>query len=73
LNQKFQFLSERLNQTPYLCGEQFTLADGYLFVILSWFPALKVKWANWPVLSKYFSTLKERPAIQKALVEEGLT
>ncbi len=73
LNQKLQYLSERLEQTPHLCGEQFSLADAYLFVILSWFPAFKVKWADWPVLSKYFSQLKERSAIQKALAEEGLS
>src|SRR5260363_354409 len=38
-----------------------------------WFPALKEKWTDWPVLSKYFSALKARPAIQKALAEEGLS
>src|SRR5260363_119221 len=73
LHQKLRYLSERLDKTPYLCGEQFMLADGYLFVILSWFPALKEKWTDWPVLSRYFNPLKERPAIQKALAEEGLS
>ncbi len=73
LNQKLRYLSQHLGQTTYLCGDQFTLADGYLFVILFWFPAFQAKWADWPVLSKYFNQLKERPAIQKALAEEGLT
>src|SRR5260364_266715 len=73
MHQKLRYLSERLDKTPYLCGEQFMLADGYQFVILSWFPALKEKWTDWPVLSRYFNPLKERPAIQKALAEEGLS
>ncbi|CCD30168.1 Glutathione S-transferase [Candidatus Glomeribacter gigasporarum BEG34] len=73
LNQKLRYLSQHLGQMAYLCGDPFTLADAYLFVILSWFPALKEKWTDWPVLSKYFSALKARPAIQKALAEEGLS
>ncbi|MFY0570052.1 hypothetical protein ACN28E_40360 [Archangium lansingense] len=44
--------------------------QGYLFTVLHWSVATPVDLTKWPALSAYFSRLRERPAIAKALGEE---
>ena len=56
----------------FLTGDQFTLPDGYLFVVLTWLPHTQLDIAQWPNLQRYFATLKQRKAIQQALQEEGI-
>lgn len=56
-----------------MLGDQFTLADAYLFVILSWLPHFKIALDEWPQLSRYFTMLKQRASIQKSLHEEGMS
>jgi glutathione S-transferase len=36
LEKRFAFLDDRLRGQPFLMGETFTVADGYLFTILKW-------------------------------------
>lgn len=57
---------------PYLMGDTFTVADGYLFNVLSWLPHIGMDLAKWPQLKAYFDRVAARPAVQKAMVEEGL-
>jgi glutathione S-transferase len=71
LKSKLDFVEQRLQQNTYLMGEQFTIADSYLFVILFWLPKLKFELAQWPNLQRYFAQLKTRKAVQQALQEEG--
>lgn len=56
----------------YLMGNDFTLPDAYLYVILNWMIYFKFDLAEWPNVQKYFIRLKARPSIQKSLQEEGL-
>lgn len=59
------------HQQPYLMGEEFTVADSYLFVILSWLPHFEIQLSEWKHLSRYVVELRKRPAIQQSLKEEG--
>src|SRR5215510_5537798 len=36
LRKRYALLEQRLAKQPYLLGEQFTVADAYLFVVTSW-------------------------------------
>lgn len=56
---------------PYLLGNQFTLADCYLFVPLTWLKNDGVDIAACPRLARYFATLSARPSIGAAR-SEGL-
>ncbi len=56
----------------YLMGNDFTLPDGYLYVILRWMLFFKFNLADWPHMQKYFNELKQRPSILKSIQEEGL-
>lgn len=72
LKNKLNIVNQHLNKNKYLMGEQFTLPDGYVFVVLSWLPHFKFNLAEWPNLSRYFSEVKNRKSVQQALKEEGI-
>lgn len=57
---------------PYLLGERFTVADAYLFVVLSWSAPLKIDLSAWPKVQAFRARAAARPAVQAALRAEGL-
>ncbi|HWT96546.1 MAG TPA: glutathione transferase GstA [Terriglobales bacterium] len=72
LKPKFDYLSAQLKDRPFLMGEAFTVADGYLFTILSWTSHVGVDLSKWPVLTDYVARIGARPAVQATLKAEGL-
>ncbi len=56
---------------PYLLGSRFTVADAYLFVVLTW--ARKVGVTIPSALTAYFERLRVRDSVRQALAEEGLS
>jgi glutathione S-transferase len=71
LAKRFGFLEARLGDREFIVGEDITIADCYLFVMLMW---AKEK-AGLPMpqhLGAYYERLKQRPSIARALREEGL-
>ena len=53
-------------------GEQFTIADAYLFTVLNWAGFAKFSLDDWPVLQAYQARVAAIPAVQEALRAEGL-
>lgn len=72
LETQFKYLDEALKQDKYLQGDHFTVADAYLFTILRWGFAMKFDMSKYKHLIAYFDRIAKRPAVQAALVEEGL-
>ncbi len=72
LNKKLDWLSNFIAANTYLLGNSFTVADAYLFTILSWSARLGMDLGKWPVLSAYQSRVAQRPKVQEALKAEGL-
>ena len=72
LKPKFDYLSAQLKDRPFLMGDVFTVADGYLFTILSWTSHVGVDLSKWPVLTDYVARIGARPAVQATLKAEGL-
>lgn len=70
LKNKLNFIEKNLQKNTFLFGEQFTLPDAYLFVILSWLPHFKIALNEWPHLARYYANLEQRTAIQQSLQEE---
>ena len=54
-------------------GDKYSVADAYLFVVLSWAGFVKLDLSPWPALGSYLQRIAGRPAVQKALKTEGLT
>jgi len=69
---KFEYLAQALAGRDYLMGDQFTVADGYLYNILRWARLNKIDLARWPALAAFMQRVEARPAVQAALKAEGL-
>ncbi|WP_323846170.1 glutathione transferase GstA [Microbulbifer magnicolonia] len=68
---KFDFIESKLDR-DYLMGDDFTVADAYLFTIAGWLDKQNIDTSAWPRLQAFQKRMAERPAVQKALREEGL-
>ncbi len=71
LKAKLTHLEKQLANHDYIAGEKFTLPDAYIFVTLRWLGVAKLNLADWPNLAAYFERIKSRPAVVKAMKEEG--
>ena len=56
----------------YLAGDSFTVADGYLFTILSWTGYVGLDLSPYPNLVAYSARVAARPAVVAAMKAEGL-
>lgn len=72
LGNRFGFVSETLRKQPYLTGSAFSIADAYLFVMLSWTSHHKIDLQPWPALKEFQTRVGARPAVQATLKAEGL-
>jgi glutathione S-transferase len=66
------YVEKALADKPYLTGGNFTVADAYLYVVLSWQPRLALDLSGLPRVTAYFERCRARPAVQQARKEEGL-
>jgi glutathione S-transferase len=69
---KFKYIDGALAGRDYLMGKQFTVADGYLFTILTWANNMKFDLSGMPNLVAYRDRVAARPKVQEALTKEGL-
>lgn len=68
---RFDYLDSRLANGAFLAGE-YSVADAYAFTILSWTRFLNIELGPWPHVQAYLGRIAGRPAVQAALVAEGL-
>ena len=69
---KFKYLDSQLAGRDYLMGKDFTVADGYLFTMLSWADRMKFDLSAMPNLVAYKDRVAARPKVKEALTKEGL-
>lgn len=70
--ESFALIEEKMLPGPWVMGEQYTIADGYLFTMESWLPGDGVDRDRFAKVSAHYARMLERPAVQKALaVEKG--
>ncbi len=55
LGKRFDWLSAHLGEKKHLMGDQFTVADAYLFTVLGWTRHVGIDLGKWPVLAAYRS------------------
>ncbi len=70
LTKRLNWLEGAMGSRSYLMGEQFTVADAYLYVVLSWGAHVNVDIAKWPALKKFFDRVAARPKVIAALEAE---
>jgi len=72
LNSRLQWVDGELGKAPYLMGDTFTVADGYLFVVAGWCKHVGIDSSAWANLGAFMARVGARPAVQAALRAEGL-
>lgn len=61
-----------LQETRYLLGADYCVADAYLFTLCRWLADQDLALSDWPALSRHFAETAARPAVRQALAAEGL-
>lgn len=69
---KYAALSDRMAKQDFVFGPKFTAADCYLYTVTRWAGFLEVDLSRHAWLAGYQKRVGDRPAVQKALSEEGL-
>jgi glutathione S-transferase len=69
---KFKYADGKLAGQDYLMGKQFTVADGYLFVMLKWAERTGMDLSALKNLMSFKDRVGARPKVQEALTKEGL-
>ena len=70
LTRRFDHVAQTLDSRRYLLGDVFSVADGYLYTMLTWRSYAGLNLDRWPVLQRYFDEIGERPAVRAALAAE---
>lgn len=72
LGRPLSYVAEKVSGERFLQGEQFTVADAYLFVMLGWVRVAGFSLDAWPTLQAYQGRVAAIAAVQTALKNEGL-
>jgi glutathione S-transferase len=70
LDKRYSYIAEQLAHQDFLMGNQFTVADAYLFTTMTWAGFFNIDFAKWPVLKDYFSRIAARESVQAAQAAE---
>ena len=80
LEARYAWMDKQLADRQFVLGETFTVADTYLFALTGWGQAdwltsyfkADIYFDDLKNLQAWYSRVRERPSVQKALQEEGL-
>ena len=72
LDNRLAYVAQQLADKNFLLGNDFSVADAYLFTILGWGQYVGIDIGQWPALKEYHGRLFMRPAVQATLKAEGL-
>jgi GSH-dependent disulfide-bond oxidoreductase len=71
LKRLYEVLEKRLAHSPYLGGDEYTIADIATFPWTRNHDIQGVKWEDNPNLARWFKSIDERPAVKAALAKVG--
>ncbi|HTE15652.1 MAG TPA: glutathione transferase GstA [Burkholderiales bacterium] len=72
IERRMNALDKMLEGKHYLMGDDFSIADAYLFTILRWTTKLDIDLAKWPRVSAVNARVGERAEVIEAMKAEGL-
>lgn len=70
--ERFDYLEQQIGERPFLMGNDLTLPDPYLFVIVGWAESMRFDLEKWPRLKAFRRRMMERASVQHVLRFEGL-
>lgn len=72
LVERLTWVNEQLEGRQFLMGDQFTVADAYLFTVSNWASLVGVDITGLATLAAYRARVGARPAVVEAMKAEGL-
>ena len=72
LKSRYEWLDGQLAGKQHLMGEQFTVADGYLFTVTNWAKPVGLDLTGLAKVQAWHARVAARPAVQEAMKVEGL-
>ncbi len=68
---RYKYIDEQLAQKAYLMGEDFSVADAYLFTVTTWARHVGVDVSGFKHLDAFMARMRERPGVKAALKAEN--
>lgn len=72
LASRFQWINGELEGKDYVMGDNFTVADAYLYTVTRWAKPMAIDLSAYPNLVAHHARVAARPAVQEALKVEGM-
>lgn len=72
LHARFALVEETLQEQPWLGGQEFSIADAYLFVVAGWSRHVRLDLSPYSLLLAFQRRCAERPRVVEAMSSEGL-
>jgi glutathione S-transferase len=69
---RLAFVDKELAGKQYVMGDNFTVADAYLYTVTRWTKPMAIDISGYPNLSAFMKRVEARPAVQEALKAEKL-
>ncbi len=69
---KLKWVDQQLEGKPYLMGNEFSVADAYLFTVTNWTARTGIDISGMKNLGAFQARMAARPAVQAAMKTEGL-
>ncbi len=70
MTEAFQLIETRMLAGPYVLGDRFSIADGYLFTMARWLEGDGVDIKKFPKVNDHQKRVADRPAVQRILAAE---
>jgi glutathione S-transferase len=68
--ESFELIEEKMLQGPWVMGEQYSVADPYLFTMTGWLRGDGVDPMRFAKATAHYARMMDRPAVQRALTIE---
>lgn len=72
LGPRFAYIDEHLSSNTYLLGEQFSVADAYLYNVLTWPSRVGIDISGYASIQAFLSRMEQRSCVRASLDAEGL-
>jgi glutathione S-transferase len=72
IDKRLTYVNKELAGKAYLVGDQFSIADAYLFTVIGWMGFLSMSTDAYPNIQASVAKVAARPAVQTAMKTEGL-
>lgn len=72
IGELLEIVEKQLGESKFIAGNDFSIADAYLFTVYGWCPYVKIDTSAYKNLNAYSARVFERPAVQAVMKREEL-